>query len=96
MEFGKVIPEAEEALEHSLMMPPPQLERKFTPSTLKEMAKDVDKLISRLPYHRTQIQPQPYDQTDNPIPEPEKKLRDVVIGKYNPIGQIYRYEQAEF
>ena len=54
MEFGKVIPEAEEALEHSLMMQV-QVEQKFTPGLLRDMAKDVDKLISRLPYHRTLI-----------------------------------------
>lgn len=54
MEFGKVIPEAEEALEHSLMMQV-QPEQKFTPGLLRDMAKDVDKMISRLPYHRAQI-----------------------------------------
>ena len=64
MEFGKVIPEAEEALEHSLMMQV-QAEPKFTPALLKDMAKDVDKMISRLPYHRTQIQPD----HDHDLPE---------------------------
>lgn len=34
MEFGRVIPEAEEALEHSLMMPP-ALDHKPPATTLK-------------------------------------------------------------
>jgi hypothetical protein len=59
MEFGRPIPEADELLEHSLMMPPPPLllENKFNAATLKEMARDVDNLINRLPYHRSHLPP---------------------------------------
>jgi hypothetical protein len=58
MEFGRVIPEAEEALEHSLMMPP-ALDSRFSPLQLKQMARDVDGLINRLPYHRAHLPPPP-------------------------------------
>ncbi len=69
MEVNKIIPEVEEALQRSLMMQIPlSTQPKFTPATLKEMAKDVDKLISRLPYHRTQLQPEPILEGDNNNP----------------------------
>lgn len=54
IENSKIIPEAEEALEHSLMMSSPQ--PKFNFSSLKEVAKDVDKLIVRLPFNQSQLQ----------------------------------------
>jgi hypothetical protein len=87
MEFGRVIPEAEEALEHSLMMPP-ALDSRFSPLQLKQMARDVDGLINRLPYHRAHLQPTP----DCPSPPPpDRCLPQTPIGKYNPMGQLYRY-----
>jgi hypothetical protein len=96
MEFGKPIPEADEILEHSLMMPPPPLlDNRFSPAVLKGMARDVDQLINRLPYHRSQLPlpSSPQHPFEQPVPPPPPSTP---IGKYNPMGQLYRYEQAEF
>lgn len=55
------------------------------------MAKEVEKIISRFPYHLNQIVIEPPIQIDNNSIVIEKLCDGLSIGKYNATGQIYRY-----
>lgn len=102
MENSKVIEEADEALEHSLMMaipapsPPPLPHPPHL--TIKETNRDVLKLISRLPSQKqTAIeeakQTAVLTQGDSQQGQAGGGLQ---IGKYNYTGQAYRFEKAEW
>jgi hypothetical protein len=107
MENSKVIEEADEALEHSLMMAIPAPPAPHPPHlTIKEANRDVLKLISRLPSQKqaavelTSTQSAVLKQGGSQLQSPTQPAgaggRLPQIGKYNYTGQAYRFEKAEW
>jgi hypothetical protein len=108
MENSKVIEEADEALEHSLMMAIPAPPAPHPPHlTIKEANRDVLKLISRLPSQKQAAVEQ--TSTQSAVLSQSAVLKQggsqqpagaggrlPQIGKYNYTGQAYRFEKAEW
>lgn len=94
IENNRIIAEADEALEHSLMMPNSiiSVAQHRPDSGVKGIERDVDKFIARLPSNYPQLHELEYNLT----PEPVQAQPDTIIfiNKYNYTGRSYRFEEA--
>lgn len=76
IENSKVIPEAEEPLQQSFMMSPALKQEKESTPAIKELSRDVDKLISRFPSQFSQLQTSEKLEFDNNMIQKEATVKN--------------------